>query len=147
MATKLWCTRELTQIISQPKHPDLNVDGTCLQRYLYPICFCGGRILLVLEVRVEEEASLAQLWEHIKSQYLQINPRIKSLVPSVYDCVTGPKVCIPAGQKAPVCNHKGPLQREECIAFLDLAGWSWLCFGLDGTTLSSAWPDFQAQVV
>lgn len=66
------------QIFSQPRHPDLNVD-LCLQRFLHPICFCGGRIPLVLEVRVEEEASLAQLWEHIKSQYLQITLWIKGL--------------------------------------------------------------------
>lgn len=62
------------QIISQPKHPNLNVDATCWERYLHPICLCGGRILLVLEVRVEEKASLAQLSEHIKSQYLPITP-------------------------------------------------------------------------
>lgn len=87
------------QIFSQPKHPDLSVDATCFQRYLHPICFCGGRIPLVLEVKVEEEASLAQLWEHTKSQYVQTNLWIKSLVPSVYDCVTGTKkvVCISPG--------------------------------------------------
>lgn len=85
------------QIISQPKHPYLNMDAPCLQRYLHPICFCGCRIPLVLEVRMEEEASLAQLWEYIGLQYLQIAFCIKSLVPSVYDCVTGAKVCAPPG--------------------------------------------------
>lgn len=48
-------------------------------------------------------------------------------------------------ESAPVCDYKDRLQKGECIAFLDQAGWSWLCFGQDGTTLSSAWPDFQAQ--
>lgn len=85
------------QIISQSKHPYLNVDAPCLQRYLHAICFCGCRIPLVLEVRVEEEASLAQLWEYIELQHLQITLCIKSLVPSVYDCVTGARVCIPPG--------------------------------------------------
>lgn len=91
------------QIISQPKHPDLNVNAACLQRHLHSICFCGGRIPLVLEVRVEEEASLSQLWEHKKiaiSQYLEIILWIKSLVPSVCDCVTGATWCwqeVPTG--------------------------------------------------
>lgn len=84
--------------MSQPKHPYLNVDAApCLQRYLHPICFCECRIPLVLEVRVEEEASLAQLWEYIELQYLHITLCIKSLVPSVYDCVTGAKMSIPPG--------------------------------------------------
>lgn len=52
---------------------------------------------MVLGVRVKEEETLAQFWEHVKLQYLQITHQIQSLVASVYDCVTAAKVCIPPG--------------------------------------------------
>lgn len=121
------------QIISQPKHPDLNVNAACLQRHLHSICFCGGRIPLVLEVRVEEEASLSQLWEHKKIAIPRDYPLNQKLGPfSLWLSQEPPGVGRKsnwAGQKAPVCNHKGPLQKRECIAFLDQAGWFWLCFG------------------
>lgn len=97
MATKLWCTGEIGRSSHSPSTQILMwMLPACRDTYI-PIGFCGGRILLVLEVTVEEEASLAQLWEHIKLQYLQITLWIKSLVPSVYNCVTGAKVCTPPG--------------------------------------------------
>lgn len=111
------------QIISQSKHPYLNMDAPCLQRYLCPICFCRCRIPLFLEVRVEEEASLAQLWEYTELQYLQLTLCIKSLVPSIFDCVTEAKVYIPPG---PGRKHLSAITKVLFKKENVLPSWIWL---------------------
>lgn len=107
------------QIFSQPRHPDLNVD-LCLQRFLHPICFCGGRIPLVLEVRVEEEACLYKIT--VSTDY----PLNQGLGPfSLWLChrsQEGGGYSTWAGQKAPVCNYKDPLQKGR-MCCLPGSGW------------------------